>query len=114
MRNSLQTNLPPDLHVVKLKDNGTTLRMRFPSCNTRTRRSRKRSLQGSGSFKLLLDVKHNSSGCLSCLEFPAILASLAEVDFLRYPTLCGRGQFGFILIFIAIGQSSCRGAFFHK
>lgn len=55
MQNSLQTNLPRDLHAVKVKDNGTILRMRFPSCNTRTRRFRKRSMQVSASFKLLLD-----------------------------------------------------------
>ena len=57
MQSSLRTNLPPDLHVVKVKDNGTTLRTHFPSCNTKTRISRKRWLQVSASFKLLLEKR---------------------------------------------------------
>lgn len=55
MQNSLQTNLPPGLHVVKMKDNGTILRTHFPSYNTRTRRSRKRSVRVFDSFKQPLD-----------------------------------------------------------
>ena len=62
MQNSLQISLPLGLHDVKVRDSGMMLRTRSLFCSTRTRRSRKLSVQVSASSKLLLE--HKSFGAL--------------------------------------------------
>ena len=53
MRSNWLTSLRPVSHDVKVRGSGTMLHMRFRYCNTRTRRSRRPSAQGSGLFKPL-------------------------------------------------------------
>ena len=55
MLNSLPISLQPGLGAANLRDSGMTSRMHFHSCSIRTKRSKERSAQGSGSFKQLLD-----------------------------------------------------------
>lgn len=79
MPSSLQTSWRHDWHAARRKGNGVTLPMRFRSCNTRTKRFRRRLVQASALLKLLLDLsRHDGRVVRSAFRgVPAQIGTLA-------------------------------------